>query len=204
MPNKKSKRGKKPQQHYLLGKPERPLDTKKQNIYRRVFRYQAEQLSSSVDSFITQYFKLGSLATTDLSAIQNLWDRYKVNSVKITWIPLITMSYLGSDATAGELWSILDFDDNATTSRLLMLDYPTLVCSQTTKRQSRTYVPSARITNNDGGMELLKDSWLDTVNPNTTFLGTKWMVGKQNGAPTTATVIGYWLFEADVSLAQGR
>lgn len=125
-----------------------------------------------------------------------LYDQYCIKGVKVTLIPRFTELSLGA-AQIGNVWSVLDYDDNATPATVSqLLQYQNLKRTQMNKIHSRYLKPAiSQATFAPAGVvayTVAKNKWIDVTYDTTTHFGVKlWF----DGIPAASSPV---IFDATV------
>jgi hypothetical protein len=195
-------------------------DTLKQKVYERTIVYSVQVLSAPLSQAFANNFKLSSVPSATLTSLRTLFDQYRVNHVRVKWIPAVTefaavlTSGVVDAAASPQVYSVLDFDDDVPVTTLSGIEaYSTVRYARSTREQSRTYKPEIRgvVSNNgstasaDLGFYNLggRQSWIDITDVDVQWLGTKWLITPCQPSGTVYE-LGLFHFEAFVSFRQSR
>lgn len=161
-----------------VGKNPQPV-----HYFKRTRFYPASLVvTSGVTSYQGVAFTLGDLPdVTDFTA---LYDQYKISKVVVKWLPRGNQSDLGiSGSTAltgniSRMFSVLDFDDDATPSSIDQLcQYQNMKITGTHQVHSRVFKPAVRIEAATGlgttANIIKRDQWIDVTNTNIKHYGVK-------------------------------
>jgi hypothetical protein len=199
---------------------ERITDITKQKPLFRTLTYQIVVNASSAIQGFSLTWCMDNIDTTSKTALQSLFDQYRVMHYTVSWIPAVTDFVATSSATASStyaaaaplVWSALDFDDGYTVPTLSTIAaYSTVRYLPVTKIMRRTVQPVLRGEYSPDGSATssyftLKgsQSWVDLIVTNTQWLGQKWLIAGVPGIGETRFQLGTFEFEAYVGFRQNR
>lgn len=107
-----------------------------------------------------------------------LYDQYKINRVRVEFVPRAGLSELGNGAGTVNFFTYLDYDDStAPTNFSELLQRPTLKRSKVTSRHVRTLRPAVAKPIYKDGLTFgygQGRGWIDCVNPDVPHYGIKY------------------------------
>ena len=109
----------------------------------------------------------------------NLYDQYKIISVKFAYLPRGNQADLGtSGSQITRLFSVLDYDDSVVPTSIDQLcEYQNLKMTNTSKAHVRSFQPRYIREIDTGlgatGKEVVRGGWIDCTNNNVTHRGIK-------------------------------
>jgi hypothetical protein len=198
---------------------ERITDVKKQKPLFRTITYQTIVNASSAIQGFSYTFCLNNTDTTSKTALQSLFDQYRVMHYTVSWIPAVTDFVATSSATASStyaaaaplIWSALDFDDAYAIPTLSTIAaYSTVRYAPVTQTMRRTVQPVLRgqYSTDGSGISFFtlkgSQSWVDLNATDTQWLGQKWLIAGVPGIGETRFQLGTFEFEAYVGFRQSR
>lgn len=182
------------------------MDRAFQSSYKRKVVYTAPSVNPlATDQFFSFPFILANMSASKLTALQSLFDYYKVIEVTVSWVPAVTMAYLGpSDSALPQLWSVTDFDDgNVPASASELESYSSVLKSNAGKPMSRRFRPAILVTGESATHYVSSnEQWIDVANATAGHYGTKWYI---SGIPTPPTTnLGHFTITAEIMLRGSR
>lgn len=157
---------------YRRFKQKRIRNKKKNYLYTRFCDYGEIATDGLNPYFGTYNFSLGDLPT--YTEFTSLYDQYKINAVKLTFIPRQTMSNSTATAFNGDntarFFSAIDYDDGTPpTSVDALREYQTARWSRLLRTHKRfIYKPRIVDTSN-----YIISPWMSTSAPNANYFGLK-------------------------------
>lgn len=150
--------------------------------------------SSSVDVSQSYQFVLSSLpGYTDFT---DLFDEYKIDKVKITWMPDTQQSLENAGIGGTTCFTALDFDDSATVLLSGLQQYETCQLHNALRPFTRTVVPRFAVGAYSGAFTSYKNTsgWIDVASTSVIHYGIKVCLPQQSGSPNTYTpVMEMWV-----------
>lgn len=163
-------------------RPARSLVVKKlinSNVHkfnRTIFYNGAISGSTVVDTFGAQYFRLVDIP--NYTEFTNLFDMYRIDAVKITFMPRGNSAEVGTNQGLVKFFSVIDYDDITTPTAINdLLQYENLKVTNTAKNHSRTIRPKlakAMYQTAIGTAYGAGTGWVDCANPTVPHYGLKW------------------------------
>jgi hypothetical protein len=152
----------------------------------------------------TAGFNLGLIP--GMSDFTNLFDQYRIVSVRMIWRPTATSNNVGdsADKQIPDLFSVEDANDGIVpTNSSSLLQYQTFRCERMDHEITRTIYPRTAVATYANGVVngySLQDEpvWVDIANPSVQHYGIKWaLVWPANG---TGAVTQYFHLQMDYHL----
>lgn len=132
--------------------------------------------STLTDTFGGIYFRLGDLPNS--SEFTNLFDMYRIDKVKIRFMPRANSAEVGSNQGQVKLFTAIDYDDITTPASIQeLLQYENCKVSNTTNITTRVLKPKfasevyQSATSTAYGA---RSGWIDCSNPLVQHYGIKW------------------------------
>lgn len=123
-------------------------------------------------------FQLNSLP--NYTEFTNLFDMYRINGVKVTFMPRGNSAEVGTNQGIVKLFSAIDYDDNTTPASLSeILQYETLKTTNSTRDHKRYIKPKlARVLYQAGASNAYGagTGWIDCSNPQVPHYGMKYVL----------------------------
>lgn len=128
------------------------------------------------DTYGALQFNLSAVpAYTEYTA---LFDMYRINKVKVTFMPRGNSEDLGSTAGMVKFFTVLDYDDaDAPTNLTDLLQYENLKTTRVTRDHSRVLAPRFASEVYQSAVSTgysARRGWLDCDNPSIQHFGLKW------------------------------
>lgn len=162
--------------------------------------------SITADTFISKFFTLNEVPNR--SEFTSLYDQYRINGVKITWIPRGNVADIAPTGTAGVfqgqstgVFSAIDYDDATVPTSINQLnEYQNCKMTRATQMHSRYLKPRINLqgTTNQGtgatGATFNTRGWLDCTQDNVPHFGVKYAFQQSvNYAMTYDLKVDYYL-----------
>lgn len=169
---------------------------------RSVYLSGALTASSAADVYGSNVFSLNAIPNhTEFTA---LYDQYKINMIKIQYIPRGNSTDIQTGTTTGQstgLFTVLDYDDNnVPTSIDELMQYQNMKMSRSHQIHKRIIKPLARINvvgslgAGVNGMYGHRNPWIDCNSPNVPHFGIKYAIQQvPNGSQIYDVKIDYYL-----------
>jgi len=134
----------------------------------------------------------GSITWT-LSALGNnssytgLFDAYRIIGVRVQFLPLDTSS------TGNYISTVIDYDDNSSTTSGALLQYDTLKMSPSNQFFERSVIPRAAMGVYSGAFtsfgQTPVNQWIDIASPLVAYYGIKYAIPTTSGTPPAWTCV---------------
>jgi len=135
------------------------------------------------------------------------FDQYRLRAASVTVSPFYDFANNGSATgllISPRLWTVIDYDDSATVTRIQAESYDTCVASPPSMGVIRTLVPrmaGAVYSGTFTSFANFQDLWLDMASPNVQHYGVKYVIEAAAVAQTnlqsyTVSVTGFWELRA--------
>lgn len=139
--------------------------------------------STTLYTYVSQQFTFGDIdQSAQLAAV---FDQYRITSVECYVHEAAANQNLAND---GELTTVVDFDDAATPTGLILLDYDNAVTTSSASAHYRHFCPHAALAAYTGsftGFSNVAAPWIDAASTNVVHYGLKAMISPS----TTSKVI---------------
>lgn len=153
-------------------------------LYKRFCDYGELTISNAVNTYAAYNFSLSDLP--NYTEFTSLYDMYKVNAVKITFIPQVTQSVssgtVNNPNASSRFFSAIDYNDGtAPTSLDDLRQYQT--CRMTPiLRQHRRFIMKPKILDSNG---FSISPWMTTASATANYYGLKIAVEPMDSTSTT-------------------
>lgn len=160
----------------VLGLAMRKATQGTHHFKRTVYYNGAINGSNVIDQFGALQFNLSALpAYTEFT---NLFDMYRINKVKVTFMPRANNADISATAGQVKFFSVLDYDDASALGNIgELMQYENLKTTRCTSDHSRTLAPrfaSEVYQNSVTTGYSSRRGWLDCDNPSIQHFGLKW------------------------------
>jgi len=146
-------------------------------IYKVNDRYLLASWNSSVLTNIYFGFNFQVSAMGQITALQSLFDQYRIVKVEAMVYPETNLVAAGSGNTPGVLHSVIDYDDNTPlTTEQQALDYQNCMTSMACDGHHRSWKPHCAIAAYQGALTAfanVESPWIDAAYPNVQHYGLK-------------------------------
>lgn len=163
--------------------------TNKAYTYKRVAYTQAVVTTSTL-GVVTGSCTFSLASLPNYTEFTNLYDQYKINRVRVEFVPRASMSELGTGVGTVNFFTFIDYDDNtAPGSFAELLQRPSLKRTKVTSRHTRTLRPCvAKPIYRDGATFGYGTGrgWIDCVNPDVPHYGLKYYAEQIGSALATS------------------
>jgi len=128
-------------------------------------------------------------ALPDASSLAAIFDTYRFVAVKMTFQP---SSIEANAAFTAPIYTVIDYDDSATTAVSALVQYDTLMVVPGDQYFERTFKPRVANAVYSGAFTSfgqLTEQWIDTASSGVQHYGIKWGIPLSGSAPSWQTTI---------------
>lgn len=154
----------------------RRIRSRVHNFKRTVYLNGAISGSTLLDTFGRSGFSLANV--TNYTEFTNLFDMYKINGIKIRFMPRANSAEAGTNQGLVKFFSVVDYDDVSLPTAITdLLQYENVKITNTSRDHMRYFKPkvaSAVYQNAVGTGYAPRSGWIDCSSPTVEHYGIKW------------------------------
>lgn len=151
-------------------KPARTLSLSNQRVFKTKRTFTPAALAQDI-SFVSRVFTFKLSDVPDYTEFTSLFDLYKIDKISVTVLPRVS-EWSGTDMT-GYLFSVMDYDGGAVSSRATMFSYDNFQVTPFNKNRTFTFKPrTLQFAQGSALNSVSKPSqWLDCNSPGVEHFG---------------------------------